>query len=949
MTAPAAPPALPTLRAYLTRQLVLVALVQAGLAAVVLLALLAWAQDRASREDGARIAAGLGVASERLLQPSIAAIDQLARLASGPGGRDPRALGEAMDATLGANPAFLTLMAIDAEGAIQLGRPEQRGADGRSAWAGRYVGDRPYFLRALERGAPGPSPAFQGRGFGRDLIVGVSAPVPAAADGSAPRVAVVQGSLAVAAFEAALREVPLAPGVQWVLADDAGMVVARSEGMALPTLEPLPEALRGDADGLAGQAGIELPEVLGRGTHIRTTHATAHGWTVVALVPVTRALAGLGTASLVALAMVALVAAVFLAVAWQLGRRIGEEGRRMAQRLARLDLQGESGAPPLGEPRFAEAADLRDAQVALAERLRAGYRALKETERRQADLQASLASAMERKEDEVQARTSLLETSARELRRLQQRLQDAERIGGVGTWRWDRESNAMRVSGSAQRLLDAQWLDDAVGLDALLARIDAGHRERVGRALREAIAGQGPLALEFPIEGHPGRWLLMRGAHGSFGGADDWAFRGTLLDISERRAGEQRLAALASRLRDVADLSAANAGAEDRIDGFRALAGRLLGAPGAATLLLEDADDGWQAWGAGGELADAEAPAFATGLPLDGVPQLDAGGAQTAVWLGLAHGGQRIALGVEGLPGTFRLDAERVDMLRTLARLINAELEQASSTRQLEAARDDATAANRTKSQVLAALSHEIWSPLAGMTGAIEALVQGMGGPLTPAQARLLGGCLDTGRGISGMIGELIEAAKMESGVVPMRFVDARASSLCEAAIARVAAGAAARRHDLRLRVDLDPVLSVDRERMVQVLANLLGNAVKYTPEGGIVRLRVGRSPRRGHLRFAVLDNGPGIGPAERQRLLQPFTRGTSAGSRPGWGLGLSTVEMLVRLHDAHLSIHGREGRGSRFCVDVPVSPRGQPAGAGDDAPRATGPLPTDAPTRPQP
>lgn len=944
MTGTGATAALPSLRAWLTRQLVVVALVQAGLAAIALLALLAWAQDRASREDGARIAAGLGFASERLLQPPMAAIDQLARFAGGPAGRDPRALGEAMDATLAANPGFLTLMAVDAEGAIALGRPEQRGADGRSAWAGRYVGDRPYFLRALERGTVGPSPAFQGRGFGRDLIVGVSAPVRAADGAPAPPVAVVQGSLAVAAYEASLREVPLTPGAQWVLADDAGMVVARSEGIALPTLEPLPDALRGEADGLAGQAGVELPDVLGRGTHIRTTHTTAHGWTVVALVPVTRALAGLGAASLIALAMVALVAAVFLAIAWQLGRRLGEDGRRMARRLARLDLQGDAALPPLGEPRFAEAADLIDAQAALAERLRAGYRELKETERRQADLQAALAGAMERKEDEVQARTSLLETSARELRRLQQRLQDAERIGGVGTWRWDRESSAMRVSGSAQRLLDAHWLDDSVVLDVLLGRVDAAHRERVGRALREAIGGQGALALEFPIEGQPGRWLLMRGAHGSFGGADDWAFRGTLLDISERRAGEQRLAALATRLREVADLSAANAGAEDRIDGFRALAGRLLGAAAPARLLLEDADDGWQAWTSGGELLDAEPPACVAMLPGDGVPRLEAGGAQPAVWLALARGEQRIALGVEGLPGTFRLDAEAADMLRTLARLIDAELEQASSTRQLEAARDDATAANRTKSQVLAALSHEIWSPLAGMTGAIEALVQGMGGPLTPAQAKLLGGCLDTGRGISGMIGELIEAAKMESGVVPMRFGEVRASALCEAAIARVAAGAAARRHDLRLRVDVDPVLSVDRERMVQVLANLLGNAVKYTPDGGVVRLRVGRSPRRGHLRFAVLDNGPGIGPAERQRLLQPFTRGTSAGSRPGWGLGLSTVEMLVRLHDAHLTIHGREGRGSRFCVDVPVAPRGHHA-TGDDAG-----APHDAhPARPSP
>ena len=172
---------------------------------------------------------------------------------------------------------------------------------------------------------------------------------------------------------------------------------------------------------------------------------------------------------------------------------------------------------------------------------------------------------------------------------------------------------------------------------------------------------------------------------------------------------------------------------------------------------------------------------------------------------------------------------------------------------------------------------------------------------------------------LAALIGDVLDTSRIEAGTFSFSFTDVDLKRLVEDAVATAAVG----QDEVQVRSHMFepvPLIRGDRERLRQVLANLIDNAVKYSPDGGDVRIRL--EPVAGFLRFAVADRGLGIPPSERRRIFEKFYRvdPDMAGGIGGTGLGLYICRELVRRVDGRLWVEPNDSRGSVFYVEIPFA-----------------------------
>ena len=229
-------------------------------------------------------------------------------------------------------------------------------------------------------------------------------------------------------------------------------------------------------------------------------------------------------------------------------------------------------------------------------------------------------------------------------------------------------------------------------------------------------------------------------------------------------------------------------------------------------------------------------------------------------------------------------------------------------TRQLEgerAARLEAEAANQAKSEFLANMSHELRTPLNAVLGYSEIIELGLSGPLTDKMREQIGRIRMSGQHLLGLVNEILDLAKVESGKLTVEATEASGAEAIVAAVALTLPQAAARGLDLVTKEATpgDPLTYVgDPERVRQILVNLLSNAVKFTPAGGHVRLDVGAAGPS--LVLSVSDTGPGMDATQQARLFMPFDRlGAERTRIPGTGLGLAVTKMLVDRMDGTITV----------------------------------------------
>ena len=245
----------------------------------------------------------------------------------------------------------------------------------------------------------------------------------------------------------------------------------------------------------------------------------------------------------------------------------------------------------------------------------------------------------------------------------------------------------------------------------------------------------------------------------------------------------------------------------------------------------------------------------------------------------------------------------------------------------------EARAATEARQHTLAVVAHDLRNPLTAIRMDAEMLVHMVGPTLGPFPRESLERIYAiTGR-MDGLIQDLLEVSRMEHGALALeRFPRDPAAMLAEAAHALRPLAAA---HRLRLETDagpgLPPVLA-DSARVVQIVSNLVGNAVKFTPEGGAVTLAAAAG--EGEVRFSVTDTGPGIPPEQVPHIFGAFWQAQHA-DRRGLGLGLSIARGLVEAHGGRIWVESEPGRGASFVFTLPA---GSAAGAADaDDPVAPG------------
>ncbi len=240
-------------------------------------------------------------------------------------------------------------------------------------------------------------------------------------------------------------------------------------------------------------------------------------------------------------------------------------------------------------------------------------------------------------------------------------------------------------------------------------------------------------------------------------------------------------------------------------------------------------------------------------------------------------------------------------------------------TADLQAAKERAEEADRMKTAFLAMMSHELRTPLTAILGFSEVLLRGASGPLTREQAQQIGMIQGSARRLLSLINDLLDVSRIEAGRVDIRKERFRVSELLEQVVQTVRPLAARKKLQLTAhQADDVSTLISDRQRVEQILLNLLTNAVKFT-ETGQVRVECRKEPP--WLVFRVSDTGIGIAPEDAQKIFEPFQRVESdrQKKREGIGLGLAICRRLVQLLSGEISVESELGKGSTFTVKLPL------------------------------
>lgn len=225
----------------------------------------------------------------------------------------------------------------------------------------------------------------------------------------------------------------------------------------------------------------------------------------------------------------------------------------------------------------------------------------------------------------------------------------------------------------------------------------------------------------------------------------------------------------------------------------------------------------------------------------------------------------------------------------------------------------------RLKQEFLSMLSHELRTPINSITGFGSILEDDIAGPLTEPQRYYLGKMLEGADSLLALVDELLDMSRIQSGQFRIEpdSVDPRA--VVETALGSMAPLAEQRQQRLEVHLPEDlPMIVADGQRLGQVLINLVNNAIKFSGEGGTIRVRVGVEGDR--LRFEIEDQGPGIAEADVPRLFQRFTQLDMGSTREvgGVGLGLSICKALVDAHGGEIGVKSELGKGSNFWFTVP-------------------------------
>ena len=238
--------------------------------------------------------------------------------------------------------------------------------------------------------------------------------------------------------------------------------------------------------------------------------------------------------------------------------------------------------------------------------------------------------------------------------------------------------------------------------------------------------------------------------------------------------------------------------------------------------------------------------------------------------------------------------------------------------RELRGLSRELEAASRHKSEFLANMSHELRTPLNAIIGFSEVLLERLFGDLNTKQADYLQDILSSGKHQLALVNDILDLSKVESGKLELDLVEVSIVDTIMSGITLVRERATKRGVSLETEIAVElPPIEADARKLKQVIVNLLTNAVKFTPAGGIVTARA--STLNGEVVISVIDTGVGIASGDQARIFEEFEQTRHGKNEEGTGLGLTLTKRLVELHGGRIWVESEVGIGSTFSFSLPV------------------------------
>ena len=273
-------------------------------------------------------------------------------------------------------------------------------------------------------------------------------------------------------------------------------------------------------------------------------------------------------------------------------------------------------------------------------------------------------------------------------------------------------------------------------------------------------------------------------------------------------------------------------------------------------------------------------------------------------------------LGIEPSPGEALATPEQLHLLETFAAQTALAIERVALVDDAQQARVQSET-ERLRNSLLSAVSHDLRTPLATITGSASALVDQEAELDAAARRELAQAIEEEADRLNRLVHNLLEMTRLESGGIGVRKDWHPLEEVVGSALARVEKQLGQRRVDIDLPPDL-PLVPLDPLLVEQVLINLLDNAIKYTPDASPIQIAASAEDRA--VSVTVGDRGPGFAPGEETRIFDKFYRGEQAGTRSGAGLGLAIARGIVDAHGGRIAAEPRPGGGALFRFTLPLA-----------------------------
>jgi len=246
-----------------------------------------------------------------------------------------------------------------------------------------------------------------------------------------------------------------------------------------------------------------------------------------------------------------------------------------------------------------------------------------------------------------------------------------------------------------------------------------------------------------------------------------------------------------------------------------------------------------------------------------------------------------------------------------------------NKNRQLEVANERLQELDRLKSDFVANVSHELRTPLTAIKGAIDLLLREVAGPLNEKQTHYLARVRSNTHRLAGLINDVLDLSRIEEGKIDLQAERVSLAGLVHEVVETLKPLATEKEIVIRATIPESSLLVwADRDKLTQVLTNLIGNAVKFIPTAG--RVTVSGIIDGEWVRVSVADNGPGIPLEEKDRVFEKFYQVAEAGgAKPkGTGLGLAISKALIELHGGKIWVESGLSLGSTFHFTLPIAER---------------------------